>query len=342
MRIVLVRLSALGDIVHTWPLADAIRDARPKAHLTWVVEEPLAPLVEGHPAVDSVIKVTTKRWRRRPFSAQTRAEIAILKTRFEELRPDLTIDAQGTLKSALVTRWTRADRQVGLARPWRREWIAGLPLSETLPGSRNHRHVVATNLELVRAAGGTPPDSPISPNGRWLFERICGGDVQVKSSCSAPYGVILPGAGQPEKILSAEILAATAQHLVEKGLDVIVAWGPGEEERASAIADLGGPSVQLAPPTTIIELANLIGSAAVVVGGDTGPVHLAASLGVRTIGVHLTTDPLRNGPLGDHTAFVSGALPGREHQGSATTGRAGPVTANQINSAVDGVFQSQE
>jgi heptosyltransferase-1 len=111
MRIVLVRLSALGDIVHTWPLADAIRSARPQAHLSWVVEKPFTPLVEGHPAVDSIFAVTTKQWRRRPFSASTRAQIAVLKTRFEELNPDLAIDTQGTLKSALVTRWTSAPRR---------------------------------------------------------------------------------------------------------------------------------------------------------------------------------------------------------------------------------------
>ncbi len=340
MRIILIRLSALGDIVHTWPLADAIHATCPNAHLTWVVEKPLVPLVEGHPAVDSVIDVTTKRWRRRPLTAQTRAEIAIAKTRFEQLRPDLTIDAQGTLKSALVTRWTGADRKIGLARPWRREWIAGLPLTETLPGSRDQRHVVATNLELLRAVGGTPPESPVAPDGRWLLQNTV--ETTVSSQTEFPYAVVLPGAGQPEKTLSAEVLATGVRHLVGKDLDVVVAWGPGEQERAAEIVDLGGPRVRLAPPTTIIELARLLGAAAVVVGGDTGPIHLAASLGVPTIGVHLTTDPLRNGPLGNHTAFVSGAMPGRGHGGSATTGRAGPITANQINSAVDGVFQSQE
>ena len=97
MRIVLIRLSALGDIVHTWPLAAALRSAEPKAHLTWVVEEPLAPLVEGHPAVDAIVTVATGRWRKHPFSRSTRAEIAVFKTRLHELQPDLAIDAQGTL-----------------------------------------------------------------------------------------------------------------------------------------------------------------------------------------------------------------------------------------------------
>ncbi len=125
MRVVLVRLSALGDIVHTWPLAVALREADPRLHISWVVEEPFQPLVEGHPAVDAVFVTRTRAWRRRPLSASTRAETEILKTQFHELQPELTIDAQGLLKSAVVTRWTGARRRVGLARPWRRERLAG-------------------------------------------------------------------------------------------------------------------------------------------------------------------------------------------------------------------------
>lgn len=340
MRIVLVRLSALGDIVHTWPLADAIRRTHPRAHLTWVVEKPLAALVDGHPAVDTVITVTTKSWRRRPFAERTRAEIAILKTRFEELNPDLVIDAQGTLKSALVTWWTGADRRAGLARPWRRELIAGLPLTETLAGSRDHRHVVATNLELVRAAGGTPPIVPDPPDGGWLLEKTS--DTSIDSSWNTPYAVVLPGAGQPGKVLSVEVLAETARHLVARGLETVVAWGPSEDDRAREIVSLCGSGVHLAPSTDLLELTALLGSSTVVVGGDTGPVHLAASLGVPTVGVHLTTDPLRNGPLGEHTDYVSGAVPGRGRGGSATTGRARPVAALEITTTVDSVLRSQE
>ena len=134
MRVVLVRLSSLGDIVHTWPLAVAMRAARPEMHLTWVVEEPFRPLVEGHPAVDRVLTVTTRRWRRRPLAGRTRAEIAVLRGRFSELAPDLAIDSQGVLKSALITRCTGARKRIGLRRPWRREVLAGLAYTDTLAG----------------------------------------------------------------------------------------------------------------------------------------------------------------------------------------------------------------
>lgn len=331
MRIVLVRLSALGDIVHTWPLAEAIRAARPDAHLTWAVEEPLAPLVDGHPAVDSVIATATGRWRKRPFSARTRANIATLKTRFRELEPNLVIDAQGTLKSALVTRWTTAPRRVGLARGWRRELVAGCALTETIAGSRDHPHVVATNLELVRAVGGEPPGALPAPDGTWLLDDT----EPVDGGWSHPYAVLLPGAGQPEKILSTSTLAETARHLVNLGTETVVAWGPSEERRAQQIVAESGPGVHLAPPTDLLELARLLGAAKVVIGGDTGPVHLAASLGVPTLGVFLTTDPERNGPVGPAVGIVSGAAPGRGPGGSATTGAAREVAGDEICAAVD-------
>jgi len=340
MRIVLVRLSALGDIVHTWPLAEALRAAEPDAHLTWVVEKPLAPLVEGHPAVDAVITVATGRWRIRPFSATTRAEIAALRTRFGELQPDLAIDAQGTLKSAVVARWTGAARKVGLARPWRRELIAGWGLHRTIAGSRTRPHVVATNLELVRAVGAEPPDPPSLPSGRWLVDRSA--DITVAGPWSVGFAAVIPGAGHPDKILSAATLAEIARHLVARGLDSVVVWGPGERHRAEEVVELGGEGVYLAPATGILELARLLGSATLAVGGDTGPVHLAASLGVPTVGVHLTTDAARNGPLGPRVATVSGAAPGRGPGGSATTGREREVSAAEVCAAVDGLLGSHE
>ncbi len=339
MRIVLLRLSALGDIVHTWPLADAIRAARPEAHLSWVVEQPLLPLVEGHPAVDATLTVATKKWRKEPFSGRTRAEIAVLKTRFQELQPDLTIDAQGTLKSGLITHWSRAPRRVGLARPWRREAVARLAYTETLPGSSSQRHVIATNLELVRSVGGKPPSRPTPPDGRWLLDRA---RSHANGSSENEYAVILPGAGQPNKILSAVILAETAKYLVSSGMDVVIAWGPSERGRAGEIVDLGGAGVHLAPPTDLVELAALLGSAKAVVGGDTGPVHLAASLGVPTLAVFLTTDPERNGPAGVRVGVVSGAAPGRGPGGSATTGQKRAVNASEICTAIEQLLGSQE
>jgi lipopolysaccharide heptosyltransferase I len=336
MRIALVRLSALGDIVHTWPLADAIRSRVPGAHLTWVVEEPMAPLVEGHPAVDCVLTTATRRWRRRPFASVTRAEIDRLKSRLHELQIDVTIDPQGTFKSATVTRWSSARRRVGLARPWRREWIAGFAYTETIRARAVSTHVVATNLELVRAVGGTPPAKPTPPDGRWLLRRSTPSDHT--DDRRRRRGVILPGAGRTDKILPTTTLADTARHLAASGLDAVVAWGPAERDRALEVVKAGGDGVRLAPPTNLPELCSLLASATIVVGGDTGPVHLAASLGVPTLAVFLTTDAARNRPLGDQTEVVSGAARASAPTGSATTHAERPVAAPEICAAADSLL----
>ncbi len=335
MRVVLVRLSALGDVVHAWPLADSIRAARPDVHLTWVVEEPLRDLVEGHPAVDAVLTTSTRRWRRRPWTAATRSEVGRLATRLRELAPDVVLDPQGTVKSAAFVRMSRAPRRIGLARPWRRELLAGLAYTEVVPGRRDRPHVVASTLELVRALGGTPAAVPPPPDGRWLLA----GHAAPGPPTGVRYAVVLPGAGQRGKVMPTGILAQVCDGLVERRLRAVVAWGPGERERAEEVATRAA-AAEVAPPTGLVELARLLGGAAVVVGGDTGPVHLAASLGVPTVGVFLVTDWRRNGPLGRRVAVVSGAARVRRApRGSARARAVRTPAADEIVAAVASLLE---
>jgi heptosyltransferase-1 len=332
MRIVLVRLSALGDIVHTWPLACALREAQPRLHLSWVVEEHFRPLVEGHPAVDSVVTTRTRLWRRRPWSIHTRAEFSALKSRFHELHPDVALDPQGVLKSAFITRWTGAPRRIGLARPWRRERLSGLAYTETVRGAAGGCHVVDTNLEMVRAID-LPPPSRRPPDGAWLLDRV--GHRFPTDGWPESYAVVLPGTGGAHKNVAVQTLAEVSREIAaELDLDFIVIWGPGEESRAAAVVKAGGKRVRLAPPTDLEELAAILGGSSLVVGGDTGPVHLAASFGVPTVAVFLASDWRRNGPLGPRTTVVSGA--GESPEGPSGSARAAPlrpVTSQEIISA---------
>jgi lipopolysaccharide heptosyltransferase I len=339
MRVILIRLSALGDIVHTWPLAAELRRHRPELDLTWVVEEPLRPLVEGHPAVDRVISVATGRWRRRPIAVTSRSEIASLKDQFRSLQPELCIDAQGVFKSAVITRWTGAPRRVGLALPWRRERLAGLAYSETIAGSSDHPHVTATNLELMRALGLCPPADISTPDGSWLLQRL---DGQVPPGVwPQRYAVILPGAGHPSKLLPVSTVAEVARGLVEdEGLPVSVVWGPGERERSEEIVAASGSGVSLAPPTSLAELTVVLAGAALVVGGDTGPVHLAASLAAPTLGVFLTTSEARNRPLGKRVRVVSAtADTGTRPTGSARAKMIRPIGSDEILSGTRGLLE---
>jgi len=336
VRVVLVRLSALGDIVHTWPLACALTASDTPLHLSWVVEEPLRTLVEGHPAVDSVFSTRTGPWRRRPLAAETRSEVAALKTRLGELQPDFAIDPQGTSKSAMVVRWTGAEHRIGLARPWRRERLAGLAYTDTVRGVPGRAHIVATNLAMVAAIGMKIPElSP--PDGSWLLEQV--GELAPKGDWSTPFAVVLPGAGGAHKVLAESTLAEVARGLAAGGLEVVVAWGPGEESRAAAVVEAAGNGVYMAPPTNLGELAALLGAAALVLGGDTGPVHLAASFGSPTLAVFLASDWRRNGPLGNRTAVVSGAADGpAAPSGTARTRPQREVGAAEILESARGLL----
>ncbi|RLE25661.1 MAG: hypothetical protein DRJ65_07205, partial [Acidobacteria bacterium] len=150
----------------------------------------------------------------------------------------------------------------------------------------------------------------------WLLERSI--ERWPNFRREAPYAVLLPGAGQPSKVLSTDVLAALARLLAARNLEVVVAWGPSELERAEAVVAGAEDAAEAAPPTNIEQLTVLLGGASVVVGADTGPIHLAASLGAPTLGVFLTTDWRRNGPLGPHTAVLSAAeLPKKVHPGRA-------------------------
>lgn len=336
MQVALVRLSALGDVIHTWPLATALKEADPSIRLSWVVEESFAPVVAGHPAVDETITVATRRWRRQLFSGRTRRETATLRRRFRELQPDLCLDTQGVAKSALATYWSGATRRVGLARPWRREALAGLAYTHTLRVSAERPHVVRTNLEFVRTVGGVPPHEPPPPDGSWLLAAHR--DAASPVTLAEPYAVILPGAGNAVKMIATSTLATLSRGLVQRGLRVVAAWGPGEKQRAEQVVQSAGEGALIAPPTDLIALAVLLSRARIVVGADTGPVHLSASLHVPTVSVFTATNPARNRPLGKNVAVVStvSRWPATV-SGSARTGVGRGATAEEILAAVDGL-----
>jgi heptosyltransferase-1 len=296
VRVLLTRLSSLGDVVHTWPLAAAL--ARAGHSVGWVVEPAYAPLVALAPGVERVVEAATRRWRRRPLAAATRAAVRAAVDDVRDFAADVVLDPQGLLKSAVWARLSGCRRRVGLALPHRAETLAALFYSETVRPIARARHVVDHNLALLSALGIEPPWGE-SPDGRFLLGAHC-------HPSGGGHLVLLPAAGSRAKAWPAERWAALARGCLRDGHGVTVACGPGEELLGAAVVGSAGPAASLAPPTTLPELAALLGSAAAVVGGDTGPLHLAASLGVPTLGVYFATDPERTGPRGLEARTVRG------------------------------------
>ncbi|MEP0775496.1 MAG: lipopolysaccharide heptosyltransferase I [Acidobacteriota bacterium] len=299
VRILLTRLSSLGDVVHTWPLVEALARVEPRPHLTWVVEEQYLPLVAPHPAVDRALPVATRRWRRRP-GVRTWREIRSVVTVLREAPPEVALDPQGLVKSAVWAYLARARRRVGLAPEVRRERAAGLFYSDTSPSPRPHRHAVDVALSLLPALG-IEPRWGAWPDGRFLLSGTA--PVGPDAAGQGPV-MLLPGTGRASKSWGTGSLIELARRLADAGLEVEVLWGPAEHDLAQAIAREA--RVPLAPPTPLPALPTHLARARGVVGGDTGPAHLAAALGVPTVMFHLDTDPQRSGVRGHRVTLLDG------------------------------------
>lgn len=290
--ILVLRLSALGDIIHAVPAVNALRDANPGVAIGWLVEAPYAELVRLVAPVDEIFTVATKRWRREKLAAGTRREIAALGVRLQRFAwGQVSIDFQGLMKSSLFALMAGASRRYCFS------WRAIREKPARLLGNRpvdvdQSKHVVEWNMALAVGAGASPCEPrfdlsrlPHDPTGALapLME-------------SRPI-VFFPGAGRPEKLWGAGRFRALAGELSrETGRRVLVAWGPGEESIAREIAADG--SAEVAPPTDLRELAFVLRHAGVVVAGDTGPLHVAAAFDTPVVGLFGPTNPARNGPWG--------------------------------------------
>lgn len=269
-RILVVRLSALGDVIHTIPAVVAMRDAL-GADVTWAVERPYAELVEIVTGVTAV-RASIRRWGRSLVSSRNDIRIFVSRIR----RNEIAVDFQGLIKSALVARISGAPTRYGFDRAAIRETLAASFINVHVPVDQS-RHVVEWNMQLASAVAKRELAMPDVD-----FSKFASGHGERKI-------VVLPGAGKPNKVWPPERWGEVMRRL---GLPAIAVWGPNERELAERTG------LELAPPTNLRELAAYLRDATLVAGGDTGPLHLAAALGTRVVGLYGPTNVRRNGPFG--------------------------------------------
>lgn len=263
--ILVVRLSALGDVIHTIP---AVVGLPPEAKVKWVVEAPYRELVEIVAGVEAV-PIRMKAWGRALWQSRTEIRNSI-----RNIRADRAIDFQGLIKSAALPWVARVPERIGFAAP--RERMARWFTNEHVEVDTT-AHVIEQNIQLAIAAGG-------SRGGRANWNAFTRGGEEYRGSI-----VLLPGAGKPNKLWPIDRFRVLADVIGERA---VVVWGPGEQELAEQIG------ARMAPPTNLRELAGILRHADAVVGADTGPLHLAAALGTRVVGLYGPTNPRRNGPFG--------------------------------------------
>jgi heptosyltransferase-1 len=287
VKVLVVRLSAIGDVVHTLPALAALHHAGHE--VSWLVEPPARSLLENQPMLAQVIaapRAKQLRWGRAREAARA----------LRERRFDVALDLQGLWKSAAWARIAGARRVIGAEGSARRERASALLMHETASVPAQAVHVIDRNLAVLGALGidalGTrefplPPLTPAATAVRRQLEALPLRD----------FAVLNPGGGWTSKLWPAEAYGALARRLAERGVPSIVSWGPGEQSLAETVVAASHGAARLAFPTTLLEFVELARFARVTVAADTGPLHLACAVGAPVVGLFGPTDPARNGPF---------------------------------------------
>ena len=304
MRILLVKTSSLGDVIHNLPVVSDLRLSFPEARIDWCVEETFADIPRLHPNVDEIIPVALRRWRKRLSQWGTWREIGAFRQRLGRTRYDAILDTQGLIKSALIA-WQAKGRRYGYAAEVARESTAARFYDETFVIPPN-AHAVERNRWLAAAALDYPVDLP-------LDYGIASPAADLPWLVGDRHAVLLTATSRDDKLWDETNWIVVAQALVKRGLTPVFPSGNSlERQRAERIVAAVAGSI-VAPPLRLRELAGLIGRAELAIGVDTGLAHLATALQVPTIALYITTDPALTGIYGSGFFRNLGA-PGRPPQ----------------------------
>ncbi len=294
MKALIVRLSSVGDVVHTLPALHALKGAG--WDVGWLVEEAAAELLEGHPLLTHVVRVPRARVLR--LGVARRALRAL-----REQAYDVALDFQGLWKSALWARMVGVPRILGYAAPWRREPGSSFLVTEQVDMPQDVVHVIDKNLTLLRTlsieAVGLRcfPLPPLGERARQVESRLAELDL-------GPFVILNPGGSWLSKLWPPDRFGTVARALRERGLASLVTFGPGEESLAERVVAASDGAARRCFPTSLLELAELARHARVVVAADTGPMQLACAVGAPVVALFGPTDPLRNGPFSPQDGVV--------------------------------------
>jgi heptosyltransferase I len=291
VKLLIIRLSAFGDIIHTLPLAENAH--RAGAEVGWLCESRYHDLLQGNPNIDRLFLADTRAWRADPVGPRTWADIRRLRRDLRAFAPDRTIDAQGLWKSALLARSAGAP-VVGFAASERREGSSALLCAIRVGPPSAARHIVDRNLALLSPVGIAVERR--APDATYLLSPENSDAAAFLAAQPRPFALYHPGASRPEKAWGEEKFAQLARRLEQRsGLYPVLSWGPGDEARVERLSEgvAGARRLPLLPPRG---LAQVMREARIFIGGDTGPLHLADAVGARTLALFGRTDPGRNGP----------------------------------------------
>ena len=305
-RILLVRLSAIGDVIHAMPLACALREHFPQAFLVWAVEQRAGDLIEGHAAIDQRI-VLPRGWLRSP------AGVWQLRKQLKGLAFDTAIDAQGLTKSAVVAWLSGAEQRIGMGGRWGRE-ISRWLNNQLVDGGE--LHAIERGLKLLEPLGIRSPEVRFDVPAT-VADQNAAADLIHPLELDDGFVLVASGAGWPSKLWPVDRYAAVAAYVGRRwNLPSLLIWGnDAERARAEQIIAGGEGHALLCPKITLLQLAAIARRACFAIGSDTGPLHLAAAAGAPCIGLYGPWPADKHGPYGpQHINLQEMCLQGTTHQ----------------------------
>lgn len=297
LKLLIVKTSSLGDIVHNLPIIADIRTHYPDIEIDWLVEASFADIPKLHPAVTRVIPVSFRRWRKSLFSKQTWQEIGMLKKQLSARHYDIVLDTQSLVKSALFTLFTHGDKH-GFDSDSAREPLASIFYNTKHKVSRSQQAVALNRALAAKAFNYDTPNTP--PDYGIQAQSLLG------LATTGPYVMGLHGTSRDSKLWPVDHWIKLGKLLSKQQLHLLLPWGSDAElYRAQQIAAKLSNATVL-PKLSIAQLATLISQAQVAIGVDTGLSHLAAALNTPTVAIYTDTNPQLTGvTAGDYARAIN-------------------------------------
>jgi heptosyltransferase-1 len=328
MKLLLVKTSSMGDVIHTFPAVTDALAAKPGVAIDWLVEKPFAPIARLNPGIGAVIEVETRRWRKAPFSGETRAATAVLRRRLQGERYDLVLDAQGLLKSLWLARLAAAPI-AGYDRRSAREGLASLFYRKRFPVARDEHAITRTRL-LFGAALGYHPD----------LDRLDYG--LPAASANGTDAFLLHGTSWETKRWPTASWIEAARGLVARGFSPLTTFSEETERQVASAIAAAVPQTRIIEKTGLGEIASHLASARLAIGVDTGLTHLAAAFGLPTVALYTATRIGLTGALGVRTVALSAvADDDRQAVKRHAPAYAGAISPEKVLETVDGLLADQ-
>lgn len=300
-RLLIVKTSSMGDVIHMLPAITDMKRASPELEIDWVVEESFAHIPAWHPSVNKVIPVAVRRWRKNLFSASTWQQIRSFRKQIRQTPYDLVIDSQGLFKSAVLSSWAQ-KHVAGMDKQSAREGIASWFYQDKFSVPRG-QHAVPRNRQLAaQVLGYNLQDMPLD-YGLGSSELIAAANLEL--NLPERFVIFLHAASTPDKEWPVKQWISLGEEMNRRGLNVLLPWGDEREKgNAQSIADGLNQAVVL-PKLGLNDLATIITKAEVLVGEDSGLSHMAAALDRPIVALYLVTDPVLTGVMGSETGGES-------------------------------------